>query len=50
MVPGSRVTTGGLSLDQRCTLTVSAHTRAGGGAWQAKSRAFLVCARCRSLH
>ena len=27
-----------------------ARTRAGGGGWQAKSRAFLICARCRSLH
>jgi len=27
-----------------------ARTRAGGGGWQAKSRAFLVCSRCESLH
>jgi hypothetical protein len=27
-----------------------ARTRAGGGGWQAKSRAFLVCARCAGLH
>jgi hypothetical protein len=27
-----------------------ARTRAGGGGWRAKARAFLVCARCRSLH
>jgi hypothetical protein len=27
-----------------------ARTAAGGGGWQAKARAFLVCARCGSLH
>jgi hypothetical protein len=27
-----------------------ASTRAGGQGWAAKSRAFLVCARCASLH
>jgi hypothetical protein len=27
-----------------------ARTRAGGGGWQAKGRAYLVCARCGGLH
>ncbi|HMG29174.1 MAG TPA: hypothetical protein VK585_03515 [Jiangellaceae bacterium] len=31
-------------------LAKPARSRAGGGGWAAKSRAYLVCARCRSLH
>jgi hypothetical protein len=27
-----------------------ARTRAGGGGWGAKARAYLVCSRCQSLH